>query len=119
MVARTKRSGTGIFESNWTCLVPSVFIGFYGFYGFCGLSGKPSEQSFLICIKKKIEKGKTLRTKKVVDIENENLVTSRKCCGLFDVRGCILITGGFPMLFFCFAAAPVKDDALVRALWKI
>ena len=83
LVARTKRSGIGIFESNWTCLVPSVFIGFYGFYGFCGLSGKPSEQSFLICIKKKkIEKGKTLRTKKVVDIENENLVTSRKCCGL-------------------------------------
>ena len=48
LVARTKRSGIGIFESNWTCLVPSVFIGFYGFYGFWGLSGKPSEQSFLI-----------------------------------------------------------------------
>ena len=58
LVARTKRSGIGIFESNWTCLVPSVFIGFYGFYGFCGLSGKPSEQSFLICIKKKNRKRK-------------------------------------------------------------
>lgn len=58
LVACTKWSGFGIFESNWTCLVPSVFIGFYGFYGFCGLSGKPSEQSFLICIKKKNRKRK-------------------------------------------------------------
>ena len=84
-----------------------------------GCRENPQNNHFLFVLKKRIEKGKTLRTKKVVDIENENLVTSRKCCGLFDVRGCILITGGFPMLFFCFAAAPVKDDALVRALWKI
>ena len=82
LVARTKRSGFGIFESNWTCLVPSVFIGFYGYTDFEGCRENPQNNHFLFVLKKRIEKGKTLRTKKVVDIENENLVTSRKCCGL-------------------------------------
>ena len=47
-----------------------------------GCRENPQNNHFLFVLKKRIEKGKTLRMKKVVDIENENLVTSRKCCGL-------------------------------------
>ena len=56
--------------------------GFTDFTDFVGCRENPQNNHFLFVLKKRIEKGKTLRTKKVVDIENENLVTSRKCCGL-------------------------------------